>query len=369
MASVRKRRNKYFSRVVWREEDGSQSEKQIPLQTDKKSIAVIRNNEVTKVEDTLRSGENWSFSWMNQDGKVKLVKVSIKDAYEEYRNVQNINGVRHSILVRVDNSMKALYKVFGKSYPISSLTYSHIVQFKEVWHKKHAPSTININLSKIRAFHNWCVRRDYAKKKIEFVLVKEDVKPIAYLTEDQFRDIMNCDVIDVHFRKAFLFYYMSGCRKAEPFNATLSGNWLTIDSSTSKGHNNRDVQLTPIMKEIVEEMKNRYQKMIDDFNQKPRHIINRYGKEFKKACRSVGIKGKTLHNLRDTYAVRRWAITGDIKMVSDEIGHSSVVMTEKYAKCKLPRLQDDFPSLRERIALRLIPPTEDSYFTNLLPNV
>ena len=88
--------------------------------------------------------------------------------------------------------------------------------------------------------------------------------------------------------------------------------------------------------------------------------------KFNNACRSVGITGKTLHNLRDTYAVRRWAITGDIKMVSDEIGHSSVVMTEKYAKCKLPRLQDDFPSLRERIALRLIPPTEDSYFTNLL---
>ena len=31
----------------------------------------------------------------------------------------------------------------------------------------------------------------------------------------------------------------------------------------------------------------------------------------------------------NTYAVRRWAITGDIKMVSQEVGHSSVVMTEK----------------------------------------
>tara|TARA_B100001113_G_C20597843_1_gene400477 strand:+ start:216 stop:386 length:171 start_codon:yes stop_codon:yes gene_type:complete len=56
-------------------------------------------------------------------------------------------------------------------------------------------------------------------------------------------------------------------------------------------------------------------------------------------------------------------------MVSDEIGHSSVVMTEKYAKCNLRRLQDDFPTLRERIALRLVPPTEDSYFTNLLKSV
>ena len=92
----------------------------------------------------------------------------------------------------------------------------------------------------------------------------------------------------------------------------------------------------------------------------------RYGKEFRKTCRYSSFKGKALHNLRDTYAVRRWAITGDIKMVADEIGHSSVVMTEKYAKCNLRRLKDDFPSLADRIALRLTPPMEDSYFTNLL---
>ena len=53
-------------------------------------------------------------------------------------------------------------------------------------------------------------------------------------------------------------------------------------------------------------------------------------------------------------------------MVADEIGHASVVMTEKYAKCNLRRLQDDFPSLADRIALRLVPPTEDVYFKNLL---
>ena len=91
-----------------------------------------------------------------------------------------------------------------------------------------------------------------------------------------------------------------------------------------------------------------------------------YGKQFKKACRYLGIKGKTLHSLRHTYAVRRWAIKGDIKMVSQEIGHASVVMTEKYAKCNLRRLKDDFPSLADRIALRLTPPMEDSYFTKLL---
>ena len=58
---------------------------------------------------------------------------------------------------------------------------------------------------------------------------------------------------------------------------------------------------------------------------------------------------------------------GDVKRVVNEIGHISVVMTEKYAKCNLRRLQDDFPTLRERIALRLVPPTEDSYAYTPLP--
>ena len=58
-----------------------------------------------------------------------------------------------------------------------------------------------------------------------------------------------------------------------------------------------------------------------------------------------------------------------IKIVIGEISNISIMMTEKYAKCNLRRLQDEFPSLRERIALRLTPPMEDSYFTNLLQSI
>ncbi len=53
-------------------------------------------------------------------------------------------------------------------------------------------------------------------------------------------------------------------------------------------------------------------------------------------------------------------------MVSQKIGHSSVVMTEKYARFNLRKLRDDFPSLKDRINLRHTPPSDDSYFTKLL---
>jgi hypothetical protein len=119
--------------------------------------------------------------------------------------------------------------------------------------------------------------KGYAKK-IEFVLVKETPKEISYLTEDEFNGIMQLDVIDVHFRKAFLFYYMTGCRKAEPFKAELSGNWLTIKSADAKAHRTRDVELNQILKGIATEMKDRYHMLMDEYGQNPRNIIMNYGK-------------------------------------------------------------------------------------------
>ena len=71
MASIRKRRGKWYSRVVWNDELGAKKEKLIPLKTDMKSEAITKNNEVEKVEDLIRQGENWECGWMAEGGKPK----------------------------------------------------------------------------------------------------------------------------------------------------------------------------------------------------------------------------------------------------------------------------------------------------------
>ena len=52
-----------------------------------------------------------------------------------------------------------------------------------------------------------------------------------------------------------------------------------------------------------------------------------------------------LHCLRHKFAARRYLQTRDIQLVKQELGHSSVTTTEKYAKFNLGRLEADFPSL------------------------
>ena len=109
--------------------------------------------------------------------------------------------------------------------------------------------------------------------------------------------------------------------------------------------------------------------MMDRFNNSKSKYNSKsgyYSRQFKKVVRLIGRGELHFHNLRDTYAVRRWAITGDIKLVSDEIGHTSVAVTEKYTKCNLRRLQSDFPSIADIIKRRLKKPIEDNYLIGVL---
>ena len=70
-----------------------------------------------------------------------------------------------------------------------------------------------------------------------------------------------------------------------------------------------------------------------------------YSVLFKKVCKAIGREDLHFHNLRDTFAVMRYLETRDIYQVSKELGHTSVKVTEKYARFQLRRLEQDFPSL------------------------
>lgn len=366
MANLKKRRGKWYARIQWRDKFGRMKEKQVPLRTTLKTDAYARLAAVERKEDDIRKGLEFSFPWLNGGGKTKIVRRMLKDTIDEYHAVKKINGIRQSTLERSQISLKTLTAILGASFPVQSITSSHITDWKEHWVKKHRPNTVNLNLSKIKAFFNWCRREQYILNSIEVEMVQADEKPVQYLSDSDLAKIMHCDAVDDHFKRAFLFYLETGCRRAEPFQATLAGAWILIEPDTAKSHRTREVQLTAILLAILNEMRTRYDDQINRLGYKPKNIQVRYSKEFKKACRAVGLNDHYLHNLRDTYAVRRWAVTGDIHLVSKEIGHASVKQTERYANFNLRRLQGDFPTLAKHIKRRLKKYVQEDYFLGFL---
>ena len=365
MASLRQRRGKWYSRVLWYNSTGKQKEKQIPLRTKSKTTAHKRNSIVEKYEEDIKDGMNFNYPWIKDGGKTTIKERSIGETLEEYYAVRNIEGIRKSTIDRTQVAFISLYTMMSSSTSLNIFNEDFIERYKRHCRESlnHKPNTININLSKIRAFLNWCHRKEYIKDVPYINMVRVEQSEIDYFSDDMVLQIMECHGIHNHYKRAFLFYLDTGCRLFEPFNGYIKGNTLVIPPSEAKTHRKRTVHLTSVTLAIIQEMCER----VDNCIGNKKFAIKNYSRVFKKACRTVGLRDSYhFHNLRDTYAVRRWAVTGDIHLVSKEIGHKSVTTTEKYADFDLETLLLDFPSLRKWIAPRLEKPTIDKSFLKVI---
>ena len=365
MASLRQRRGKWYSRVLWYNSTGKQKEKQIPLRTKSKTTAHKRNFIVEKYEEDIKDGLNFDYPWIKDGGKTTIKERSIGETLEEYYAVRNIEGIRKSTIDRTQVAFISLYTMMSSSTSLNIFNEDFIERYKRHCRESlnHKPNTININLSKIRAFLNWCHRKEYIKDVPYINMVRVEQSEIDYFSDDMVLQIMECHGIHNHYKRAFLFYLDTGCRLFEPFNGYIKGNTLVIPPSEAKTHRKRTVHLTSITLAIIHEMCER----VDNCIGNKKFAIKNYSRVFKKACRTVGLRDSYhFHNLRDTYAVRRWAVTGDIHLVSKEIGHKSVTTTEKYADFDLETLLLDFPSLRKWIEPRLEKPTIDKSFLKVI---
>ena len=365
MATLKIRRGKWYSRVLWYSSTGKQKEKQIPLRTKSKTTAHKRNSIVEKYEEDIKDGLNFNYPWIKDGGKTTIKERSIGETLEEYYAVRNIEGIRKSTIDRTQVAIKSLYTLMSSSTSLDVFNEDFIERYKRHCRESlnHKPNTININLSKIRAFLNWCHRKKYIKDVPYIEMVRVEPSEIDYFSDDMLLQIMECHGLHNHYKRAFLFYLDTGCRLFEPFNGYIKGNTLVIPPSEAKTHRKRTVHLTSITLAIIHEMCER----VDNCIGNKKFAIKNYSRVFKKACRTVGLRDSYhFHNLRDTYAVRRWAVTGDIHLVSKEIGHNSVTTTEKYADFDLETLLLDFPSLRKWIAPRLEKPTIDKSFLKVI---
>ncbi len=365
MATLKIRRGKWYSRVLWYNSTGKQKEKQIPLRTKSKTTAHKRNSIVEKYEEDIKDGMNFNYPWIKDGGKTTIKERSIGETLEEYYAVRNIEGIRKSTIDRTQVAIKSLYTMMSSSTSLNIFNEDFMERYKRHCRESlyHKPNTININLSKIRAFLNWCHRKKYIKDVPYIEMVRVEQSEIDYFSDDMVLQIMECYGINDHYKRAFLFYLDTGCRLFEPFNGYIKGNTLVIPPSEAKTHRKRTVHLTSITLAIIQEMCER----VDNCIGNKKFAIKNYSRVFKKACRTVGLRDSYhFHNLRDTYGVRRWAVTGDIHLVSKEIGHKSVTTTEKYADFDLETLLLDFPSLRKWIAPRLDKPTIDKSFLKVI---
>jgi len=352
MATLKKRRDKWYARVFWYDYTGMKKEKQVPLRTDSKVTARKRMSEVEKHSDEIielhTKGESYSFPWMNDDGILKIDYFNFKDTVNKWLRLRKSDGIANGTIERNEYSLKSIMSVIGENIRLSQITIESIDMYKDVMRKKgYKPHGININLRALRTFLNWCIRSDCIIKALCFSMVKTEKSLPSYITDSDFAEIMKLELLDEHYKQVFQFYRDTGCRLSEPFIGKLIGTVLVIPAKQSKSRVEREIELDVKHVAVVMDMQKRYQSWQQKVN-KPvlKYFAEKYSKKFKHCCKTIGID-RRFHDMRHTFAVRRYLMTRDIYYVMKAMGHSKITTTEIYSKFNMRRLETDFPSLAE----------------------
>ena len=335
MATLKKRRGKWYARVLWYENTGIRREKQVPLRTESKVEARSRLSQVEKhrneIVELSRNGENYNFPWMNDDGILKIDVFTFQDAIDEWLGLRKSQGIAESTINRNRCSMNTFTDILGRNIRLSEITTKSIEVYTDTMQKRthgkqerrYRPNGININLRTLRTFLNWSVRRNYIDSLPYFSMVKTDKSLPSYISDSDFAKIMELDWLDDHHRKAFQFFRDTGCRLSEPFIGELSGTVLVIPAKYSKSRMEKEIEIDIQYLPTLLEMQDAYQSWIKKVN-KPvlKYFTEKYSKVFKECCRTIGID-RRFHDLRHTFAVRRYLITRDIYQVMKEIWKGS----------------------------------------------
>ena len=348
MATLKKRRNKWYARIrIWANDIRKETEKQIPLKTKSKVTALERLSIVNKHEDDIKSGLSFTFPWEHIESHVKVDRFTINDAIKEWMAHRTRIGIRPKTLELNQNGLSHFVNAVGAKCPLDVVDAKMIDNFvRSLTFLDLSINSINIHLRTVKSMMRYYWKRDViARVPLIEELKKEEENPI-YITDDEFQSIMELEWLDKFYKRAFYFYRDTGCRLREPFISRLDGEWLDIPN-LSKGKRPRSIPLNESLRtiylEIMDWHENGYGATLKDASI---HI----SKKFKKSLRAIGSnESKKFHSLRHTFAVRRIVEQVPIFKIQKMMGHSSIVTTEGYLKLELKRLERDFPSIAYKL--------------------
>ena len=344
------RRGIWVARVKWYEKDKKyQTTKEVPLKTKSKVMARERLTMVNQVEDEIKElyyrGEKYSFPWMNNDGKRKIEYLVLCDAVKKWLKLRKAQGIAESTQERNRQSMNSIMSVLGRTTRLRSITTNLIDGYTErMALKGYSPHGINLNLRTFVTFLKWAERRNHIDK-IPFVeKAKVNSTLPSYLNDSDFEEIMSHT--NGHFERVFRMYRSTGLRLTEPILGTLNNDTLIISGKHSKTRKERRILLSPGDVPVIYELQERFETWRNKVKvKKIKYFTDKYSKEFKRICRILELDNK-FHDLRHTFAVRRYLMTRDIYQVMRELGHTKVTTTQIYADFEdTIDIEKEFPSI------------------------
>ncbi len=231
--------------------------------------------------------------------------------------------------------LKAL-KRFFKDIDLRAITPLMIERFRKSRLKAGSTkSTSNRYLALVKRMFNIAIEEGYTEenpvRKVKFYSEKDNLRE-RILTEAEERKLMK--TCSETLRPILIAALNTGMRKGEILNLT----WSQVDFKNrrirvekTKSGKVRFIPINDILfyeLNILREMDGQSPYIF--FNSETGKPYVDMKKGFKAACRRGEIKGLRFHDLRHTFATRLVEKGVDIETVRDLLGHSSIIITQRY---------------------------------------
>jgi len=194
--------------------------------------------------------------------------------------------------------------------------------------RKYNDTTANIRLRGIRTFLNYLLEKDMIKiLPFPVKQIKTDKAPPKMITPEEM-DLIYAEIKDTVLLSSYKVLEVTGMRVGELKNSRRDGEFIIVEKSKA-----RKKRYIPIPVEYIQDYDTATESIYSD---------SWLSHSFTKASKQAGVKGKTAHSLRHTFAYRMLLETDNIQLVRDMLGHSSTAVTEIYTQIPTDYLKQVF---------------------------
>lgn len=235
------------------------------------------------------------------------------------------------------NAIKTLASYFDKNLPFNMLTEEDLSAYIRAKREDGVcNATINRNLTILSAICNLCKKRRIAIPDVDiksFKLKEKSSRTIYVENRDILDEIINAAETE-WLKAAIKFAVLTGFRAGNIINlkwSDISFDKITIVKKNCR-YEDGDIQIKMIFPEL--------RALLDSLPRCSEYVFTKDGKPIKyntllrywqKIFKKTKIKYINFHGLRHTHATWLLKKTNNLKLVSDSLGHSSIVMTTRYA--------------------------------------
>ena len=350
--NLRKRKGTWYFRRCWRNENAQRKWFEKSLQTPTLTTARKRQDEIMGRWDEVVAGAEFEWSWEGKHNRTTVKDRRLDAVVEKYIKHKQADGLVDSSIKRIKNSMDNLINHLGSGFNYTTISTDDIDSFKRTIAGDRTPAGVNVDIRNVRTFCNWLFHTERINRQLPIKELPEPKSKPQYLSEKDIVAIWELDSLTMQMKRIIGFYIATGLRVASAFQGHMEGNWLVIPADAKYNKSKRELEvcldstLNKIWLEMME-LKAEWKERGFKF----RNLTGKISKQFKRAIRECGINdSQHLHNTRHTFAVREWLKSNNIYGVKEQLGHSSVAVTEGYAEHKRSRIAVDFPSLTKQIA-------------------